>query len=563
MTVGAFVRSPAGLTTLASALLVSAIGLLLDTASIAVWMAHPARIGRDGSLPATTLDGAALARIALIAGPWLLVACAIGLARLCDRGDGSGVPGSVPGGDREAAPRRAIVVLVGIVAIGVMLRVPLLHQSLWYDEIVPFGGYSLLGPGAVIGNYYSQANHVLSQLLIWCSTALLGADEFSMRLPALFASVLSIVAVWGAAREASDDRTALFAAGTMAVMPLNALAGTDARGYAIAIAGAAVALWAAGRARRTGSFAAWSLVAFAVALAAWAHMVAIVFAIGLGAAWLVELLRRRSAAAGAGIVALVGSAILTVILYAPILPDIVAMRQQFGAHDAGVPSLLGPETWHALLGLGGAWTWWAAIPGFLLVGLGALSLGRHPALRATAVAGLVGFPLAFALAAIGHSWLYARFLLFVLPALALLMGVGCEALAGRRVELGVAAWCVLAAVAAAHLLTLPPRQPLREALATARALVPAGEPVGVIGLRDNPMAYYGIVQGVELVDFGDRGANVENVLKRVRPGAIVILYPASLPGSVRETLRANGYVSRATLPGWIDWGAGEVEVVGR
>lgn len=559
MTLGAFFRSPAGLTTLAGALAVSAVGLLLNTASIAAWMAHPARVGRDGSIPATTLDGAALARIALIVGPWLLVACAIGLARLCEQGDGSGVPGS----DREAAPRRAIVVLVGIVAIGVMLRVPLLNQSLWYDEIVPFGGYSLLGPGAVIGNYYSQANHVFSQLLIWCSTALLGADEFSMRLPALMASVLSIVAVWGAAREASDDRTALFAAGTMAVMPLNALAGTDARGYAIAIAGAAVALWAAARARRTGSFAAWSLVAFAVALAAWAHMVAIVFALGLGCAWLVELLRRRNAAAGAGIVALIGSAILTLVLYAPILPDIAALRRQFGAHDAGVPSLLGPETWHALLGLGGAWTWWAAMPGFLLAGLGFLSLGRHPALRPMIMAGLIGFPLAFALAAIGHSWLYARFLLFVLPALALLMGVGCEALARRRVELGVAALCIFAVVAAAHLLTLPPRQPLREALAIARGLVPTGQSVGVIGLRDNPMAYYGIVQGVELVDFGDRGANVESVLKRVRPGAIVILYPASLPASVRETLRLNGYGSRATLPGWIDWGAGEVEVVGR
>ena len=109
MTVGAFVRSPAGLTTLASALLVSAIGLLLDTASIAVWMAHPARIGRDGSLPATTLDGAALARIALIAGPWLLVACAIGLARLCDRGDGSGLSRDQHprrGAGRNPAPRR-------------------------------------------------------------------------------------------------------------------------------------------------------------------------------------------------------------------------------------------------------------------------------------------------------------------------------------------------------------------------------------------------------------------------------------------------------------------------
>lgn len=570
MKLTAFLRSPCGIASLAAALVSCSAGALLDPASIAAWMAHPARIRPDGSLPATTIEGAALLRLALIVAPVLLVACQLLIVRVAR--PMASLDGSSTVDHDDHGSRRATLLLVGIVAVGIMVRVPLLGQSLWYDEIVPFGGYSLLGPGPTIGNYYSQANHVFSQLLLWCSTAMLGADEFSMRLPALLASLFSIVAVWGAARTTSDERTALTAAATMALLPLNVLAGTDARGYALAIAGAAGALWAAARARRSGSPVAWSAMTLCVAFAAWAHLVAILFALGLGLAWAIGgirgVLRRSDAsAAAAGLIALVASAILTLALYAPILPDILALRSQFGHASAGVPSLAGPETWHALIGLGGAWTWWAAIPGGLLAVLGALSLARQPALRHLIIAGLLGFPLAFAVVALADSWLYARFLLFVVPAIALLIAAGTSALARRRAALGGVAFLLFATVSVAHLLLLPPRQPLREALIAARALSPAGAPIGLIGLRDNPLAYYALVQRVELVDFGDRGANLERGLERglerVQPTAIVVLYPASLPASVRATLTAHGYRTAMELPGWIDWGAGAVEVLHR
>lgn len=531
------------------------VGLLLDPTSTARWMSHPARLGPAGELPATTITGAQWWRWALVALPWMWLGAWFAATRLGRPTPDAPVP-TPPG-------RAAFAPLVGIVALGILLRVPLLSTSLWYDEIVAFAGYSLHGPGPIVGNYYSQANHILSQLLIWASSSIVGADEFGLRLPALVAGIVATVGVWGAVREIDGERPALFAAAAMAAMPIHVLADTDARGYAIVIAFAALALWSAARARRTGSPMAWAALSLWVALAAWAHLVAVVFAVGLGATWTAEALLRRDRRPLAGVAALAAGAAATVLLYAPVLPDILARRSQFGGSNAGVPSLLGPETWHALIGLGGAWVWWAALPGGALALLGAFDLlPRRPA-RTWAVAALAGFPLTYLLAGLAGSWLYARFLLFVVPGVAILIAAGCERLSRRRPALGWSAMGLVAAVGAAHLLTLPPRQPLREALVEARLLAGDGRPVGVIGLVDNPLAYYGLLQRVELVDFGDRGARLEATPPARWPAAIVVLYPDSLPASRSAALTAAGYVAARSLPGWVDWGAGRIEVWAR
>lgn len=548
-------RSMATIASVAIAL--SLCGALLDPAEVARWMAHPARVAPDGSLPETTLRGAQTLRIALLVAPtaWAL---ALLLGWLVQSRTRAAVD------QRDVRPsdlsRRSVTLLVAILALASILRVPLLAQSLWYDEIVAFAGYSLNGPWITIGNYFSQANHIFSQLLIWASTALLGADEFSMRAPALLASILSIVFVWGAAREVADDRTALASAAAMAFMPVHALAGSDARGYAIVIGLASLALWCAARARRTGSLAAWTLFSVAIALAAWAHLVAVCFALGLGLAWCVEAMLRRDRAPLAGVLALVAGAALTILLLSPVLPDLDERRSQFGAHSASVPSLTGPETWHALLGLGGAWVWWAAIPGLALAIVGARSLAAAPALRRVVLAAGLGFPIAFGLAWAGNSWLYARFLLFTVPCTALLIGCGAAALGRWRKPASFAALAAYALLSSIHLFLLPPRQPLREALLRAGELAGPRQPVGVVGLVDNPLAYYGLIQQIEVVDLGDRGANLG---RATPPRAVVVLYPASLPDAVRETLGALGYARRESLPGWIDWGAGEVEIWSR
>jgi hypothetical protein len=549
-------------------LAVSSIGVMLDEATLAAWMAHPVRLGADGSPPATTLQGAAWLRIALAALPWGMLTIVALLAAVLRRRPEESFARS----ERAPAASSSILLLVGILAVAIVVRVPLLGQSLWYDEIVPFGGYSLLGPGPTIGNYYSQANHVFSQLLLWCSASIVGADEFGLRAPAFLASLLAIVAVWGAVRTVADERTALLSAAIMAFMPLHVLAGTDARGYAITIATSAVALWGIASARETGRILGWLVAGVAVALGVWAHLVAVAFALGAGLLFAADLARgQRRHDALAGLLMLSGAALLTLLLYSPILPDFLALRGQFGQHSASVPSLLGPEMQAALLGLGGAWPigsgvlrWLTAVPGLLLALVGAISLWRtrrERPLAWLALLGFLGFPVTIALVAVGDSWLYARFLLFALPSIAIAIAAGllaCTARVGTRGA--VVACCGLGVLHIAQLWTLPPRQPLREALDRAVAESPRGRPVGVIGLMDNPIAYYGLTRGVEIIDFGLGGARFPENAARVPTTAIVVLYPDALPEATRERLRAAAFAPVARLDGWIDWGAGAVEV---
>jgi hypothetical protein len=535
---------------------ISVCGLFADPQRIALLMAHPARLGPDGAPPSTTLQGAVWLGWAMIILPWAWLGfLAIALRFSTSTATNDAHPRATA---RDALP------LIGIIALAVVVRSPLLGQSFWYDEIVAFGGYSLHGPWIIVGNYFSQANHILSQLLIWCSATLLGADELSLRVPALLASLLAIVCVWGATIEVASRRAALLAAAAMAVIPVAIHAGTDARGYAIGMAMAALALWAAMRARRTGSPLAWTLASMGIAFGVWAHLVVVCFALGLAVAWIAEAVATRdrptTARMIAGVAMLSAAAALTLLLYAPVGPDLLARRTQFGAYSDTVPSLWGPETWHALLGLGGAWVWWAALPGILLAALGLAASIRDRGRRSLVLAATLGFPVALLLAVIANSWLYARFLLFVAPGVAILIGFGADRLSARSPRLGWLALSVLAAVGSVLVLTLPPRQPLREALAIASAHVPAKSPVGVIGLIDNPLAYYGLVQQVELVDFGDRGARFRHTPASAKPKAIVVLYPTSLPNEMSEALGKEGYALTESLPGWIDWGAGRVDV---
>ncbi|MFM7798281.1 MAG: hypothetical protein ACKPBA_04770, partial [Planctomycetota bacterium] len=81
----------------------------------------------------------------------------------------------------------AAVALASIAAL--LVRAPFLGDSLWYDEIAAFVGYSMDGPWGAVGRYFSQANHVLASLLAWMSAEAFGVDEVSVRLPSLLAGV--------------------------------------------------------------------------------------------------------------------------------------------------------------------------------------------------------------------------------------------------------------------------------------------------------------------------------------------------------------------------------------
>jgi 4-amino-4-deoxy-L-arabinose transferase-like glycosyltransferase len=131
--------------------------------------------------------------------------------------------------------------LAATLLVAALLRFIGLGSGLWYDEIAAFLGYSLGGPGAAVGTYFTQANHVLHSLLAWCSTALFGVDEVTVRLPSFLAGIGAVAAVGFLGREAGGVRLGAVAAALAAVMPTAVLPATEARGYSLMMLCAALA----------------------------------------------------------------------------------------------------------------------------------------------------------------------------------------------------------------------------------------------------------------------------------------------------------------------------------
>jgi len=274
--------------------------------------------------------------------------------------------------------------------------------------------------------------------------------------------------------------------------------------------------------------------------------------------------RRRMASALVGCV-LAGA--LATALMAPLLPDVIEMRSQFAASpdDArGTPRLLSEEGFRLALTLSGSWSaavappLLAAWPGVLLFVIGGVIGWRNSASRVALAAAFAGLPLLVVLAA-GGSWTYARFATFIVPGVALAIGVALVALGRRWRRAGIAAAALLAASYVVELALLPQRQPIRDAMdALAQAASPGDRAVD-LGIRGNVSAFYA-PPNVAVVPAGVLGEALDARLADPRVRWVVVTYPRVLPRERTQTLEATGFSREHSWPGWIDWGRGDVEL---
>jgi hypothetical protein len=557
---------------------------------------NPARTAANGgAVIPTTVDGAALLRLlAPVAGAALAALALMGDRMLRLRGGaartetpaapraGAMGAGATPGTaarDASLPPvvRADILALGGALLVAAAVRVPFLAESLWYDEIAAFLGYGVHGPGPALGNYFTQANHILQSALAALSAAVLGASEFSLRLPSLLAGLGAVPAVWWLGREARAPGAARAAAFAVALMPVAVLASTEARGYALMLLFSALATAAFLRALRTRRADAWAVYAVLAALGVWSHLVTVCVPLGHGA-WCACVLvggrglvaagaevRRRDALAG--LVALAVAALVTVALLAPALPEMVALRREFRALDGDEPGLWSVHGLEMLILAGGTWTWWASCAALPLMALGARAAWTEPSLRRAAVLGLLGVAVALVGTTLLGSWLYARFLLFAVPALALVAGAGTGAAtetgAVQRRALGWGAAVLAATAWCACLATLPPRQPIREGVAYIAEHRAPSDRALAIGLPDDVHQIYAGAFDLEMPGSGPYGRDIARRLAERRPRWILMLYPRALPATLHELLRQEGFRPVARLPGWLDRGDGEVVVLER
>jgi hypothetical protein len=465
------------------------------------------------------------------------------------------------GAEREGSSPRAAALPLLVIAVATLARATRLGESLWYDEIAAWRQFGVEGPWFIVTHYFDPANHVAHTVASWASVTMLEpllGSELALRAPALLASLASVGVVLGLARLAGGARAGLIAAGLAAVLPVSVLEGVEARGYSMMILFAAGASWAWCAAWRRPGPATWIAYAALVTIGTWTHPMTVFVPLGHGAWLLATAVLRRDGPLLAGAVALGLAAAFTLALYAPLLPQMLELRRGLRAATADQPGLLGPEGWHALLQLGGAWSWWGALPGAALLVAGLVACRRRPDARHVVLVSAAGLPLLVAAVLVTGTWVYARFMLFVLPAAIVLMALGADRLLAKRRALGVIALAAVAAAAAADLALRPPKQPLRDAAAWVAARSEPGAPVVVIGLAHRVLdAYAG---DLDLRYSLRHGADLAEQLDDAQPRSVIGYYPRHISAAARSALEERGFTVARRFPGWADWGNGEVIV---
>jgi len=559
---------------------------LIPRESLAHFFSHPVLCTLKGvDIRPVTREGAAWFGIMcwISAAAWMIIPLIAVRSSKTSHGDSTHPTPSMPASTANTTfSNRLQFALICVGFVGLIERLTRIGESFWFDEISALIDYAQYGPGAIMGTYFVQSNHVLHTLLSWCAIFIVGSvSEPVLRAPALLAGIAAIGAVVAlvrevAIRQAVPIRPRMAVAYALATLsPIMVLESVEARGYSMMILFAALASWLLLLALRTMRAHLWIAYSMVCALGIWSHLVfvALPASHAIIAAWLMIRPRAQSNDRAGGrlaLAALVLGAITTITLLAPLLPDLVRIRREFQALDGNEPSIISNEGFHLLLSIGGAWTTIAAIPTAALMLIGLCGAWNDQRRRLPLVVTLLGLPLLVIATELGGSWMYARFALFALPGILVAMTLGCFDLAAwmrvtgwnpRRAHGTLIAGAILiAALWTLSLSILPSKQPIRDAIVLVRERDANATTIASAGLADNVVAYYGLAVNMEVQDAGLAGAHIDAIDPQVL--WLIVLYPNSLGESAKDQLARNWNLVE-TLPGWVDWNNGAVLVYRR
>jgi hypothetical protein len=331
--------------------------------------------------------------------------------------------------------RRADFIALGLVVLGLLLRLVRVDDGLWYDEMVTLVEFVRRPLGDIITIYTNQNQHVLYSLLARISIGILGESDAALRLPAVLLGAGSIWALYRLGRQVASVPEALLSAALLTLSFHHLWFSQNARGYTGLMVFSIVGTGALLRLLRDGQ-AGWRWVAgYAVVmgLSAYTHMTSVLISAGqaivVAAVWL-DSRRRGSPGPNRAILALLLSGAVALVLYAPLIPQLLAMP--FSADSTAVatewvnPSYFVIEAVRGLAaGLPGGWLGLAA--GAVVILVGCRSYWRQD----PAILGLLVLPGVVTVAVallLGHT-LRPRFVFFSLGFGALIAVRGTFALA--------------------------------------------------------------------------------------------------------------------------------------
>jgi mannosyltransferase len=289
------------------------VGLFLPVGALARWFGVTYT-----ATEADVVAGVQLLKWSLVA----LAAAALALRRI-EVPAGPGTPAALaPVTDAQGW------MLAAVLCGALVLRLYRLDTELWIDEILLRTRYAPLEIRQLLSTYDSQNHQPLYSLLARASFVMTGGADWSLRLPAVLFGVGSLWALWRFGRQVTSDTESLLAVLVLSVSYHHIWFSQNARGYtatmffALVTTGLFLRLCAGERAPHR---LAWGY-AILMALSVYTHLAAALVAVGHAGALLLTTRwhdgRDRSRLWWPSL-AIGLSALLTITLYAPILPQVV------------------------------------------------------------------------------------------------------------------------------------------------------------------------------------------------------------------------------------------------
>lgn len=227
----------------------------------------------------------------------------------------------------------ALLLLAMVTVIAAALRFIGGGDQLWYDEIRTLVGSIREPLGVMLTHFPSNNDHVLYSILSHISVAIGGETPFTVRLPAILFGIVSIPLIYAMGTRVTTRFEALAAAILATVAAQHIWFSQNARGYTLLLVVSLISTQLLLDGLKTRSRTPWILFAIACALGAYTHLTMVLAVIGQAIAVASYLLmtRRFTVAELTGpAIGFVGAAVLTVLLYLPMLGDVAAF---FGDPD--------------------------------------------------------------------------------------------------------------------------------------------------------------------------------------------------------------------------------------
>lgn len=244
---------------------------------------------------------------------------------------------SAPGRGPAITDRQAWIGVLAVSIVGAALIAWGLDGGLWYDEIATLIDSVRRPLGSIVTHFPGDNDHLAYSVLARLSIVLLGEHPWSLRLPAALFGVASIPMLFVLGRGVTSRFEALLAATILAVSYHQVWFAQNARAYTMMLFFTLLGTHLLLTGLRSDRRAAWLGYGVAAACAAYAHLTMVLLAFTQGLVVVACLWSRQDArfnwrtwrnpALGFGLAAL-----LTLILYAPLLTDVHAF---FGSEGRG------------------------------------------------------------------------------------------------------------------------------------------------------------------------------------------------------------------------------------